>query len=328
MKLIQLLRLPNLIMLALTQALIYYCVILPTLLAHNIDTPLPTFIIWGIIIATTLITAGGYVINDYFDIKIDRINKPNRLIITNGIEKSTAMRIYQILTALGIIIGIAVSIYLANFTIAFIYIVTPGMLWFYSASYKRQLIIGNLMVALATALSILIPLIAQSTILMSEASEQISQTPILAHLYTIVCGFAIFAFTFTLIREIIKDLQDQPGDREMECHTIPIVWGETATKIITSTITLIAIAGVLYCAHFHLNFSMENNLSFKYLLFGVAIPSLCTIFLIWLKDCKSYSYASNMVKFTMLLGVLYSIIYNFILAQTYDITFLGLFNIA
>ncbi len=327
MKFINLIRYKNIIILAATQLLIHFSVIAPTIQSYSITGILSTANIFLIVISSCLIAAGGYVINDYFDIKIDRINKPNKMIITNGIEKKTAMRFYQILTAIGIIIGLIPAFATSSITLGFIVVVTPGMLWFYSASYKRQLIIGNIIVATATALAVLLPLIAQNAVLYDIYGDLIYQTPIPIHLYTLVCGFALFAFAFTIIREIIKDLQDEIGDREMECHTIPIVWSTTTAKIIISAITTIVLASLLILSHKYLNFGMDNNISLRYFSFAVAAPSITMLAMLWSKSCSAYKNASNMVKFTIILGLLYAILYQFIIAKLHGIPFLGIFNI-
>ncbi len=327
MNYIKLIRWQNLLILALSQVLIFYSVIVPTLRAYSIDNIASSYVMWGMLIATCLIAAGGYVINDYFDIKIDRINKPERMIITNGIEKPMAMKFYQALTGLGIIIGLGVSYMVGSFTLAFIFVVAPGMLWFYSASYKRQLIIGNMIVAIAAALAVLLPLIAQNNILEREYGDLLKQTQILVQLYSIVCGFALFAFLFTFIREIIKDMEDEAGDREMECATLPIVCGTMLSKWIVTGITAISVGLVLWCGYIQLGFGMEPNISLNYLVFAVAVPSTFMLVILWGKSCKAYRNAGNVVKFIFITGLLYSVLFQFIMSTKFSIPFMGLFNV-
>ena len=219
----KILRPINVAFTALIQILIYWCVVVPTLTSFGVVSTTPSWVILCAIVATSLICADGYVINDYFDVKIDRINRPDRVIVTNTMSKAEAMRLYQIVTGAGIMCGLASTFYLRSITLGMIYVIVPGMLWFYSSSYKRQLIVGNLIVALSAGLVPLVPMFVEATALSNKYGELLSQTPILRTLYGWVCAFALFSFLFTFIREAIKDLQDEPGDREYECHTMAVV---------------------------------------------------------------------------------------------------------
>ena len=110
------------------------------------------------------------------------------------------MLFYQILTGAGILIGLIVSFYIRSFTFGFIIVVVPGMLWFYSSSYKRQLIIGNLIIALSAAFVPLMPLIAETTLLNAYYGDLIKETPIISLMYKWVCpvcGFCFLVDTYT-----------------------------------------------------------------------------------------------------------------------------------
>ena len=321
---LNLIRYKNIAFIILIQVLTYWCIINPILNVYGVKQTLSISIQILSIISTIFIAAGGYIINDYFDIKIDMINKPDKVIITNGISKKNAMNFYTIMTAIGILCGLICAIYLRSITLALIYIITPGALWFYSASYKRQLIIGNLIVAICSALVLLLPLICVSTFLIDNY-PMIQETPIIKLLYTWVCAFACFSFLFTFIREIVKDMEDIPGDREMECHTIPVVWGETISKIIVSILLLVT---NIVLAIITIKFiPFEGTLSLRYYLIGIATPTIFAIISIWSNNCNAYKNASYILKFIMLIGILYSVVLYYLLAATYKIPFFGLFQI-
>lgn len=319
------LRPKNVIFTILIQILIYWCLILPTLTMYGITTTTPTWIVLLSIMGTALICAGGYVINDYFDVKIDRINRPDKVIVTNTMTKAEAMRLYQIVTGAGIVFGLITSIYLRSITLGMIYLIVPGMLWFYSSSYKRQLIIGNLIVALSASLVPMIPMFVEAASLNNKYGDLLSQTPILKTLYAWICGFALFSFLFTFIREIIKDLQDEPGDREYECHTMAVVWGENITRTILTALILLTNIILAYFVYKVIPF--EGTLTSRYFLFGIAAPSLCLIIILWSKSCTAYANASTLCKFIMLIGTLYTLIYYYIIAATYNIPMFGIFNV-
>ena len=323
----KLIRYKNLIFIIIIQLLMAKAIIMPTLAMFNLYTLTPYWMLMGIMLATVLIAAGGYVINDYFDLKIDRINKPDRVLIGTIIDKPTAMRLYQILTITGVLIGLAIAVFLRNMTIGLIFVVVPGMLWFYSASYKRQFLIGNIIVALSAALVPLLPVIVESALLSQSYGNLIQETPVIKTLYIWISGFAIFAFVWTLIREIIKDMQDEYGDREMECRTIPIVCGIKWTKLIVSLLVVISMTalGWLITTHFHL--PNDASITIRYFLFGLVAPSICLLVLLWSKNSQALHHASTLCKFIMVIGVTYSLVYYYLLAKAYGLVFLGLFQV-
>ena len=130
------------------------------------------------------------------------------------------------------LLGLLVAWFVRSWQIAMIFLIVPGLLWFYSSSYKRQFLLGNLIIAFASALPPF--LVAQTNVawLYRHYPDVMPYLTISRDLFLWTGGFALFAFLTTWIREIIKDLQDQNGDRELECHTLPIVWGELPRIIV------------------------------------------------------------------------------------------------
>ncbi len=324
---LQLIRYKNLLFIIAIQVLMSFAIVSPTLTAFHIQALTPLWMHICLVLGTTLIAAGGYVINDYFDLKIDRINRPEKVIIGTLIEKKTAMRLYQSLTILGVALGLAVAAGLRSWTIGLIFVIVPGMLWFYSASYKRQFLIGNIIVALSAALVPLLPIIVECHLLSDNYGALIRETPIIKILYGWACVFAVFAALWTLIREIIKDMQDEFGDREMECRTVPIICGTMWTKIIVTTLILCTNA-LLACLIIN-KLTMPNfqAATLRYFLVGIVAPSLCLIGILWSKSCFAYRNASTLCKFIMLVGVLYSLVYYFLTAKAFGIPFLDIFHV-
>ena len=253
------------------------------------------------------IAAGGYIINDYFDIKIDRINRADRLIITQTVSKEEAIWAYRIITCIGVLLGLAASWFVRSWALAVIFILVPGLLWFYSSAYKRQFILGNLIVALASALPPLLIALANIGWLNFHFAIIISYLEFSKDIIYWMSGFSLFAFLLTWIREIIKDLQDQAGDRELECHTLPIVLGELWTKIILTI--LIAVAGGLV-AYFGL--LLRNYVSYPYLLpTTVLVLLICELYLLWTSQIPAdYRRAQLLMKIIMLAGTLYAFFLN------------------
>ncbi len=314
---LKLLRVGNLAFLAILLFVMEKWVALPLLQLAQFSEQMPWWVLTLIILATVFVAAGGYVINDYFDVKIDRINRPDDLVVTRHISREGAMRLFQVLTLVGVLMALGVAWWARSWTLAMIFIVIPGLLWFYSASYKRQLLIGNIVVAFASALVPLLIAIINADYLAHLYGEALAYTPIVGQLYVWLGGFAIFAFLMTIVREMVKDIEDREGDCEMECRTIPIVWGVKTTKIIV-TILLLAIAAlIVYIAWAVLPFPHSwQSFSTRYVVFGLLVPIACVITLLWASTNQVEIRRTQLVlKFMMFMGVMYSfVIYQNLLA--------------
>ncbi len=305
----RLVRWSNLLFLSALVWLMEKWVAVPVLDRAAFGEQLPWFTLLLLMEAVVLTAAGGYVINDYFDVKIDRINRPDAVVVTRSVSKPAAMRLSVGLSITGALCGIAVAWLLRSMTLGIIFVLVPGLLWFYSSSYKRLLMIGNLTIALLAGLTPLVVAMANVAQLRLLYGSILPYTTLEHDLYAWLGGFALFAFLLTWIREIIKDLQDQMGDRELECHTLPIVWGELWTKIFVTVLlcgTLALIAWLWYCV---LPFPHTwNNLSTRYIALGITVPLLSVVWLLWAAKIPSdYKTCQQVVKFTMLIGMLYSI---------------------
>ena len=321
---LKLIRYQNLIFIALIQFVMRQVVLVPILQTFGFDATMDTSMLFLLITATVLIAAGGYVINDYFDVKIDFINKPDKQIVGNGISRHKAMLLHQILTGLGVGCGLLLAFFARSFTLAFIFIVIPGLLWFYSASYKRQFLIGNMVIAFISAITILIVGIAQLAFLQKEYGSLVFETPIPTHFYAWIGGFALFSFLLTLIREIIKDVEDEKGDREMECRTLPIKWGLKKTKLFLYCLTAFTVI-LLFLANFYF-IHFNGTLTLRYILFGIVLPFIALCYLIYKASIKTdFHKASNLSKVIMFIGVMYSFVFYYLQAKTFGISLFNIF---
>ena len=305
-----LVRWQNVLMTAIVVYVMEKWVATPILSMAYFGEQLPWYVLFLLIFACCFIAAGGYVINDYFDVKIDAINRPDRLIVTRGISKKQAMLLFQILTLTGVVCGLAAAWLVRSWVLAVIFIFVPGLLWFYSASYKRMLIIGNLIVALVASLTPLVVAIANVAYLRMHYTnvngiDVLALTTLPHDIYVWIGGFAAFAFIGTLIREIIKDMQDQMGDRELECHTLPVVLGELPTKIIVTVLVLLMAGAIIRLAWW----VIPSPLTSRYAIFGLLVPIACTLYQLWVARISSdYRIAQNVMKFVLLMGTLFSFV--------------------
>ena len=305
----RLVRWSNLLFLAALVWVMEKWVVTPILVKAAFGEQLPGYMLLLIILATVLIAAGGYVINDYFDVKIDRINRPDEVIVTRSISKPAAMRLSMILSGIGIACGIAVAVLLKSLTIGILFVLIPGLLWFYSSSYKRLFMIGNLIIALLAGVTPIVVAMTNVAVLQLRYETILPYTTLVHDIYAWLGGFALFAFLLTWIREIIKDMQDQMGDRELECHSMPVVWGEKWTKVFVTGLIVITLAIIGHLWWHILPFPTAwTNLSTRYIALGIVTPLLCSVWLLWSAKIPSdYKVCQQVVKFTMLIGMLYSI---------------------
>lgn len=307
---LRLIRWSNLLMLLVLMGVMELWVAEPVLNHLHFGAQMPWYVLMLLMMAVVFIAAGGYVINDYFDIKIDRINRPERLIVSAAVSKQAAMRLHLSLSVFGVLCGLAAAWLTRSWMLALVMLFTPGLLWFYSSSYKRQFFVGNLIVSFLAALPPITIAMANVGILRHRFGAIMSYSSCEHDLYMWLGGFALFAFLITWIREIIKDLQDQEGDRELECHTLPIRLGDTATKILVTVLAGVTTALLCWIGLFTLPYPHAwNTLSSRYILFGILTPLWCAMWLMWAARIPSdYRTAQLVVKFTMLMGILYSFV--------------------
>lgn len=227
-------------------------------------------------LSTVLIAAGGYVINDYYDVKIDYINNPERVVVGKTIHRRFAILFHIVLSALGIFVGLFIS-----WKLALVNFLSVTVLWFYSNLLKRLPFIGNFTVALLTGASIgvIILLYHTNTVL--------------------ILIYALFSFFMTLVREIIKDMEDLKGDNTYGCKTLPIVWGIRKTKIALYLLILFFSVTVVVINQLYVKLDV---IYFVMLLF-VPLAWLVTR-LVRADTKKDYGWLSSFCKVIMLLGIL------------------------
>lgn len=293
----RLLRFPNLLIIAFTQVLVHFFIF------HSF---LNTFSFGDIkfcvlVAATVCIAAAGYIINDYFDIKLDKINKPESVIISKYIKRRVAIVLHSILNAVGVFFGFYVAYRAGMIMLGFIFPIIASGLWFYSLNLKKKPLVGNLSIALMAALVPLIVYLFEVVYIKSNSSVFIyeSKNYHLARYYTI--GLALFAFLLTLMREIVKDVEDIKGDREMGCRTLPIVLGVNKSKIIMALITIIIFILIAIYQYY-----LFNTLDFELLIYttiAIQLPLLYIIIKLYTSKYKAdFHVISLLAKIIMVTG--------------------------
>lgn len=297
------LRLPNLLIVVLTQYLIRFCVIRPLLKSQGVELQLGELNFLLLVLATVLIAVAGYFINDFFDIEIDKINKPGKNIVNTKIKAAFLKNLYFIINIIAIIIGFYLGYLLGAFQFGFIFLLTAIMLWFYSVKYKRQFFMGNFAVAILSALVIFLPWLFEFISLRSNPDEFINAYQVLHKINIFIWSYALFAFLTSIIREILKDMEDLKGDKEFGCRTIPVVIGVFKTKFVVGFFILISIATLAYGQVFM--FSENFHMLFWYFMIAVQ-PLFIYLFIKTLKakTSEDFNFLSNTSKIIMLAGIL------------------------
>lgn len=321
---LQLIRIPDLLLLAFAQVLMRQAVIAPILQVYGFEPATPGITLFLLVAGTLCITAAGQIVNDYFGLKTDALNRPDRLVITRLIDKEGAMRLYQGLTIIGVACGLLLAYLTRSFTVAFMFLVIPGLLWFYASNYKRQFLVGNIVVAFCAGMGLLVTAITEMATLQATYGELLFKTAIPRTVYSWTGGFAALAFLLVWIKAILCDIENEPGDREMEHRTMPVKWGLRCSKLFLYGIIALTCAGLALAGMFGTPF--DGTLTLRYIVFGQIVPLIVLAVLTGLSDSPSgYRQAITLTRFIMLTGMLYSLVFYYLQARTHGISLFGLF---
>ena len=271
----KLIRWPNLLIVAATQFMIALFLVPGNSilgLIKDID-----FLI--LIMSTVLISAGGYLINDYYDINIDYVNKPERVVVGRYIKRRHILFVHTFISVLGILGGAYVSL-----KIGAVNLFAAGLLWLYSNQLKRLPFWGNFSIALLTGLSVFV-------IYMYFKQS-----------FILITSYSAFAFFISLIREIIKDLQDVKGDKAFGCRTLPIVIGSRKTKLVIYTISVIFLLVVAYF--------LRTEPKFIFVFSGLVVILSILNYRVYKADkILDYKRLSLMCKVIMIIGIMSTLLF-------------------
>ena len=297
----RLIRLPNLFFIFLTQFLFYFCVVRRVLKNVGIDAAINWLQFGLLTLSSILIAAAGYIINDYFDVDIDQVNKPKKNVVDLIVSRRWAILWHFVLSGIGVVLSLYVSwrtnlwyIALANFVCVF-------LLFGYSVSLKQKLISGNVLISLLTAWVLLVLCFSEYRLSFTDTADT---TLLRAQNEIMKLGFlyAGFAFVTTLIREAIKDMEDIEGDKKYGCKTIPIVWGMSAAKIYVATWIIVLVAVLVAIQIYIIRFHWWWPTIFSVLL--VILPLLYTFYKLFKASTQAhFHYLSSLNKKIMLAGI-------------------------
>lgn len=306
----RLIRWPNLLFIVLAQMLFYYCIV-ERITVYPLESKFNFYSLLFLITASVLIASAGYIINDYFDLNIDQVNKPAKLIIDKVIKRRWAIVWHMLLSMLGIGIGFYIGISNQLYWLGFANLVCVMLLFGYSVSLKKKFLIGNILTAGLTAWVILVVYLCYQDSFHYTVQTRHVDPNVKIRFTRMALLYAGFAFVISLIREVIKDMEDREGDEKFGCRTLPIAWGIPASKVFVG-VWIIVLIGILGIVQFYV---MQFNWwwSAFYCILAIIIPLLLILKRLnraqVAADYHSLSVAVKVVMFTGILSMIFFRIY-------------------
>jgi 4-hydroxybenzoate polyprenyltransferase len=233
------------------------------------------FDLFCIVIASICVVAGGYIINNFYDVKVDRINRPLKTSLDNYLKQETKLLLYFFLNFLGFTFGLFVSFKSALFFSVYIF-----SIWFYSHKLKKYAFTGLIT---ATILTIL-PFFAVFVYYKNFSK--------------IIFVHAIFLFLVIMVRELIKDLENIKGALANNYKTFSIVYGEVKTKQLSLFLLVLTLIPTLFLLN-------DPALSLMKYFFYLSFLTLFYVgFYLWKSNQQGqYTFLHNILKVLLLIGV-------------------------
>ena len=229
-----------------------------------------------IVFATVCVVAGGYIINNFYDVKADKINRPYKAGLDSFVKQETKLSLYFTLNFVGFVFGFLVSWRAALFFSVYIFAI-----WFYSHKLKRYPLTGLISATIITILPFFVIFVY------------------FKNFSKIIFVHAIFLFLVIMVRELIKDLENMKGAVASNYKTFPVAYGEKNTKLISIGLLLMTLVPVIFL----LNYPAITYMRYY---FYVALVSLIIIGTVLLKSSKKqhYTILHTTLKVLLLIGVL------------------------
>jgi 4-hydroxybenzoate polyprenyltransferase len=304
---LRLVRPVNLIIIAFTLYMVRFYFIVPALnfFSFPLQVKEPIFALFAL--SFVFIAAGGYIINDYYDVDIDKVNNPGAVIIGNIVPAKSAFTNYLVLSVCGLITGAWSCFKAGTPVLELLFVFYVIGLWFYSFRLKSTFFWGNLLIAIFLGL---VPLASAYIELKADSNNPESPDMIISSLQSGAYGIALFAFLATLIREIVKDMEDIEGDRMAGAKTMAIAWGINKTKISVQFLILFMMASIGLLQYYAWASGWRPTV--YYILIAIQIPF---IIIIWLlqkaNEPRQFHWVSIWLKIVMVTGVCYLFVFSY-----------------
>jgi len=301
---LRLVRWPNLVIIAITQVLFYIALVQPFYSGHeNIYSSFKGIHFLLLMASSLLIAAAGNIINDYFDLNIDEVNKPQKKIIDKLIKRRWAIVWHIVFSVAGILLGFYIDTQTPVFWLGLSNLVCVLLLFGYSISLKKKLLAGNILISLLTAWVILVCFFCYYRSFNCYSCEVSAWHDELRRFIRISILYAGFAFVISLIREVVKDMEDMDGDARYGCKTIPIVWGIPAAKVFVA-VWLVVLISMICIVQFYV-LQLGWIWSAAYCIALIILPLIWILRKLFSAQVPAdYHWLSSTIKFVMLTGLL------------------------
>jgi len=296
----------NLLIMAYTLAAMSYGIASPGVKQYTLHYSPMFFSVALLILSIILLGAGGNIINDFFDVDVDEANNDNHNQVGKSMGYGWTLMAYRILTGLGILLGAFLAFLYDTPILIFIHLFIAGSLWVYSKTWKRQYLMGNVVIGILTALLPFIALVFTAhgsfyAIGFHPPPELRLQSFFNYNL--LIAAYCLFAFLTTLTRELIKDAEDIDGDRKTGCNTFAVAHGiEVSRKTSLVLMGVIIMLSVCFCGYVDRRIAHHIAIAI-----GVAlIPIECAVLYILWQHKKRPNYlreASGLLKLLMFCGI-------------------------
>lgn len=302
---LRLIRWPNLVFIVITQCLFEWSIYGRVYPLNNTAAFSSSFIL--LVLASVLIAAAGYIINDYFDQNIDQVNKPEKMVVNVIINRRWVIFWHMTLSLAGLFFTALALPIQRYWHLVLGNLAAILLLWLYSTNFKKQLLIGNILISLLTAWVILILFFAKYPLVMQE---MLGLDHAKVRFFRLTILYAAFAFIISLVREVVKDMEDIEGDQKYGCKTMPIVWGIRATKVFVAVWLVVLIAALLILQFYVLGLGWWH--SALYCLLCIIVPlAVIAQKLYKAYTPQDYHRLSTLIKWVMFTGILSMVFFQF-----------------
>lgn len=310
----------NLLIIVLTMVLMRFFVLSPVVEVNDYHLQLSLLNFCLLVLSTVLIAAAGNVINDYFDQRTDRVNKPKNIIVGVHVKRRVAMLVHQVFNFMGLALAVYVAMNIGMWKLSIISFFAAGSLWFYSVQFKKELFIGNILIALMAGLVPLLVGLYEIPLLIKAYGTEVKEyfninrpgedaSLYFQYMFYFILSYSGFAFLLTLIREIQKDIADVKGDSRINARTVPLVFGIKNAKKIVAALILVVMVFLVFLQQM----VVSDPYSLTYLFIAIFIPLLFAIGINHRAVKRGqFIKAGNMLKLAMLSGILYSLLHYYI----------------
>lgn len=296
---LKLFRVQNLLIIALLMYFVRYFLLAPVYAFEHMELQMDGFSFFLFVIGYLALAAGGYAINDYYDIGMDEINRPDKTVLRNSIPLSHGKYAYFVMTIAGVLISLWAIFRINAPKLIFVLGIVTLLYWFYSTKYKREFLSGNLAIAFLAALSVGIVWLYE---FFATIYNGIIPVLHLGYITKLIFSYAAFAFDLTLIREIVKDIADIEGDKQFNCMTLPIKTGIAKTRNILYFLQIILLTGIFLATYYFYTMKYMYLLSFSAVLITMLI--YFNFKLIRAQERKDFVFLSDLLKVIFLAGII------------------------